>query len=215
MLQSKVDKEGLVPLTEISCSGGKLFCGQQEVYVDPNATSVFDGLISSDRLTAISKIRCLERDIRMKRAPIFGVPFIEAFKKIQSLGDTRVQSSYQRADWTELSKVGVVGTLVAHIEKIEHCVKFECWELFNLDSDLFYVHGEIDLESGVFTHLDGATIYYSKDEIEALMYRHIVSRGVKQDKLFRLDGSFSFEEGHAIMQKFLPLEDLSCEYLEL
>lgn len=210
-----LDNEGLLPLKDLTYSSGRIFCGDQEVFVEPNVRFVFDYLIDNESLKNISKIRFFEHHTGIKRAPIYGVPFIEAFNKIKFFDNRKIQSSYQRTDWAEKAKFGVIGTLVAHIEKIEHCIKFECWELFNVDSDIFYVHGEIDLNDEVFTHLDGATIFYTKEEMDKLMYQKSISRGVKKDKLFRLDGKVSFAEGRNILNMFLPLEDLSCEYLEV
>ena len=204
-----------MPIKALTYSSGRIFCGEQEVFVEPKVRSVFDYFIDNESLKNISKIRFIEHHIDMKRAPIFGVPFVEAFNKIKLSGNRKVQSSYQRTDWAEKEKFGVMGTLVAHIEKIEHCIKFECWELFNVDSDIFYVHGEIDLHDEVFTHLDGATISYTKEEMDKLMHQKSISRGVKKDKLFRLDGKISFADGSNILNMFLPLEDLSCEYLEV
>lgn len=106
MYQSKLDNEGLVSLKDISCSGSQLYCGEQEIFVEPNVSSVFDYLMFNQSLKSISKVRCLESDICMKRALSYGVPFAEAFRKIQSMGNTKVQSSYQRTDWAELAKVG-------------------------------------------------------------------------------------------------------------
>ena len=204
-----------MPLKELTYLKEKVFCGEQEVFVEPCVRSVFNYLIEIDSLKKISKIKFHERDIRIKRALVYGVPFVEAFNKIRSSDSSKIKSSYQRSDWTEVGKSGVVGTLVAHIEKLEHCIKFECWELFNVDNDIFYVHGEIDLKKDVFTHIDGATIYYTKEEIDKLMYQSSISRGVKKDKLFRLDGEIPFSDGSNILNMFLPLEDLSCEYLEV
>ncbi|QSX37813.1 hypothetical protein [Shewanella sedimentimangrovi] len=138
----------------------------------------------------------------------------QSLDKIKCLGNTSIKSTYQRVDLVEKEQIGVVGTLVAHLEKIEHCVKFECWELFNAESNIFYAHGEFNLDEDIFTHLDGSTIFYTREEIHKLMSQHIISRGVKSHKLFRLDGRILRSEASELLNKFLPLEDLSCEYLE-
>jgi hypothetical protein len=56
-------------------------------------------------------------------------------------------------------------------------------------------------------------MYHDINSLERLFRRGIKTKGYGKQKLFRLDGAITIEDVRLLGTAFLPLEDLSTEYL--
>lgn len=214
------DKDGLIPLTilepdlvnphvwRLKTSGVKL-------YVDPQVFGVARLLASRPDLAAQAKIMLREDEIRMKRAPIFGIPFSKALDMTaQAHVGKIVKSIYKTEKSIGLSDLGTCATLVTHVQRTDDHIQIEAWQITELMSETFYLHGLIDARSKFFTHFDGATMMHGEAEKGALFESGRKVKGTDYQKWFRLDGRISQTDAVALARAYLPLEDLLVEYTQ-
>lgn len=81
MTGNHFDKDGLVYLQYTKVDQGTLLLGEQKIYITPEAKSIFDYLITDDKLWNAARISVSDTDRRMKRAPIFGIPFRQGLQE--------------------------------------------------------------------------------------------------------------------------------------
>ena len=207
------DEDGLTFTSAIRITNKKFFVEDSQVYLDPVCKSVANTLLEIPHLWNAARIKLYEKERRQIRAPIFGVPFERALKDLLSLGDGTYTSKYQRSDWQVIEGHGVVGTLIARMEHADAGIKFQAWEITDLRDDTFYIHCLIDRTQEIVTHIDGATMYHSIEAIVGMMSSGIVPKGEGYTKYFRVDGCVRIPEAIELMRQFLPLDDLTDEYL--
>ncbi len=191
------------------------------MWVAPTARSVAEILRERQNLWKIAKLRVQPRDAIQARAPIFGVPFDLALRKLGTARPNQrlIKSMYQRVDASYLESVqrGIVATMVAHlgfdvgISGPE--VTLEAWQVPNVEAETFYLHAVFIVNKGCFVHLDGATMHHDISSKQKLFQRGEKTKGYGKQKYFRLDGEISIEDVRMLAKAFLPLEDLATEYL--
>lgn len=220
-LNDYISDEGLVPSSSLKWNGDQLRLPSGEtVWVEPKARDVAAILRERPDLWEITKIRVSSTHWISARAPIFGVPFDVALHKllnIRRLRDRPIKSMFQRVDAHDLESKGVVATMVAHLSFDSGAagpeITLEMWQIPNVDAETFYIHGIFLVNDRCFVHLDGATMYHDTDAIERLFRHGRKTKGHQKEKYFRLDGSITIDDVRKLGSAFLPLEDLSTEYL--
>ena len=115
------------------------------------------------------------------------------------------------------ARIGIVATLVAHLSRRdtpdEVLLSLEAWEIMSLDAETFYIHGLFSIDKGYFIHLDGATMYHNDLDKRLLFRQGKKVKGYNYSKHFRLDGVLSVNTVKDLARAFLPLEDLTTEYI--
>jgi hypothetical protein len=92
-------------------------------------------------------------------------------------------------------------------------ITLEMWQIPNVDAETFYIHGIFLPIERCFIHLDGATMYHDEKALERLFRQGRKTKGYQKEKFFRLDGRIAVDDVRHLGAAFLPLEDLSAEYL--
>jgi hypothetical protein len=115
------------------------------------------------------------------------------------------------------ARLGVVATLVAHLSRRNTpdgvLLSLEAWEIMSVDAETFYIHGLFLIEKGCFIHLDGATMYHDDLGKRLLFQQGKKVKGHNYKKHFRLDGVLDINTVRDLVMAFLPLEDLTTEYI--
>lgn len=93
-------------------------------------------------------------------------------------------------------------------------LEFQSWEAIQGVNEVFYVHGEIQLSDYCFTHLDGAHIALSGNQIYEIFYGNTRPKGPKK-KLFKIGGRVNYEDSLSIIKAFLPVEELNEEVFNI
>lgn len=125
-----------------------------------------------------------------------------------------IKAVYQRKDWQLLQGHAIVGSLVAHTSSSSDLIEFEAWQLLDITSETFYVHLIIRKETGLICHLDGATMHHSPEEKSIIAKDAIKIKGNEYKKHFRIDGNFKINIAEKLMELYMPLEDLTDEFLQ-
>jgi len=209
------DKDGLLYTKHIRIYDETLFLDGQEIYVTPEAKSVFGYLSTNKYLWEVARISVSNKHIEMTRAPIFGIPFRRGLQEALLNRDILVKAVYQRPDWQLIQGHAVVGSLVAHTSSSSELVEFEAWQIFDMSSETFYVHAIISKGTGLICHLDGATMHHSPDEKAIIAAYGKKIKGNAYKKHFRIDGSFQIHVAEKLMELYLPLDDLTEEFLQI
>jgi hypothetical protein len=222
-LDNYISDEGLIPSSSLKWDGEQLrLQSGEKVWVEPIARQVSDILLVRSDLWKISKIRVSTTDWISARLPIFGVPFDVALHQLLSirrLQQNPIKSVFQRIDGSHLesNRAGIVATMVAHLSfdrggnRPE--ITLEMWQIPNINAETFYIHGIFLVNEGCFVHLDGATMYHDEMAIDRLFLHGRKTKGHQKAKYFRLDGPIAINDVRLLGSAFLPLEDLSSEYL--
>lgn len=221
-LHELLTDEGLIPTSYLKWRGSELFMGDStRVYVEPSIRGVVEFLRQRPVLWKAAQIRVVPARVYQKRAPVFGVPFDVALSQLkrQEPGKGIIKSMYKRIDEEAVrhDEWGVLATLVAHVSrrrKEPDLLALEAWECLDLaDGDTFYFHGILSRSTGCFIHVDGSTMYHGPDA-KALLFQHGCKvRGAAKKKHFLIDGVVQLTEVRDLAREFLPLEDLTCEYV--
>ncbi len=124
------------------------------------------------------------------------------------------KAMYQRPDWNVIQEHAIVGTLLAHTSSSDSLVEFEAWQILDATTETFYIHAIFDKLTAVLIHLDGATMDHSPEEKSLIAIHGSKIKGSHYTKHFRLDGKFSIEIAEDIMDLYLPLDDLTEEFLQ-
>lgn len=223
-LNSYVTEDNLVPTCHLQWKGECLYLknGQEQVYVEPRVRGVVDYLKNRKDLWTVAQIKVHLHEIDLKGAPIFGVPFDIALSLLSSYNSSQsiVKSMFQRMDGKSLfdARLGVVATLVAHLSRRKNTpdeilLSLEAWEIMSLGEETFYIHGLFSVEKGYFIHLDGATMYHDDLGKRSLFQQGKKVKGYDYRKHFRLDGVLDIDTVADLVIAFLPLEDLTTEYI--
>jgi hypothetical protein len=208
------DKDGLIYSKYIKLSQGKLFLDGQEIYITPEVNGVFGYLTTNKNLWHAARISVSNSRLGMKRAPIFGIPFRLGLQEALMSNESHIKAVYQRDDWELIQGHAVVGSLVAHTSSSPDIVEFEAWQILDITSESFYIHAIISKETGLICHLDGATMHHSAEEKTLIASRGKKIRGAAYKKHFRIDGSFHIHVAEELMELYLPLDDLTEEFLQ-
>jgi len=214
MTDTYFDKDGLIFSKHITLHNGNLFLDGQQIYITPEARSVFEYLAANPDLWRSSRLSVSDSGRGMKRAPIFGVPFREGLYAALASPKSHIKALYQRDDWEVIKGHAVVGTLVAHTSSSADLVEFEAWQLLDMTSETFYMHAILNREYRMVVHLDGATIHHSLEEKSFIAKNARKIKGAGYKKHFRIDGSFSIKIAEDLMDLYLPLDDLTDEFLQ-
>ncbi|MCA9377234.1 hypothetical protein KC685_04935 [Candidatus Dojkabacteria bacterium] len=115
---------------------------------------------------------------------------------------------------TALSGIGCTADLCLFVRYADRntmqVFEFQSWQFIKPGHETFYIHGEIDLSTYSFIHLDGAKIDLSDENIHSMLYSKERPRGPKV-KLFRIDGHVESNVALSIIKGFFPIEELSDE----
>lgn len=224
-LSDYLTKDGLVKTVNLRWVADALYLSplDQEVYVEPRAQAVAEYLKLRPSLWDIAQIELQLNSVSLRGAPIFGVPFDVALDQLTryTAAQSIVKSMYQRLDseYLSVNNAGVIGTLVVHLSRTWEIdrlmITLEAWEVMNMDqAETFYIHGRFSATDHCWKHLDGATMYHNKSEKELLLQHGNKVKGSGYRKHFRLDGEFGTEDVRSIVRAFVPLDDLTEEYLK-
>ncbi len=208
------DKDGLIYSKYIQRDRGKLFLGEREIYITPEAKSVFRYISANNNLLHASRISVNDKHITMKGAPIFGIPFRRGLQEALMTKKSHLKAVYQREDWQLIQGHAVVGSLVAHTSSSLDLVEFEAWQILDITSKTFYIHAIISKETGLICHIDGATMHHSPKEKNIIAAYGKKVKGTGYKKHFRIDGSFQINIAEDLMELYLPLDDLTDEFLQ-
>lgn len=209
----KPDKDGLVYCRDLADAGGRLYCGDEEVYVAPECRGVTDFLLANRALWQVARIHINRVDVRLKRAPIIGVPFSQALTAALCSGRQRQKSLFQVQDWTHYKGKAVIATLLAHTKKKRYFLEFEAWQVLDISDETFYVHAQIEESLGFVLHIDAATQLHTAEERQIMTVKGERVRGQQYTKHFRLDGELAIPVAETLMNLFLPVEPLTHEFL--
>lgn len=214
MIEELKDKDGLLHTKHMELINGRIEVKGCEVFVSPTASRVAEYVFQDAKLWNTARFLVSLKDIIRGRAPVFGVPFERGLQEITNQKRGVVKSIYQRPDWQYLQGHAVVGSLLTHITYSEEVITFEAWQFLDVDGETFYMHGQIDGSRGIFLHLDGAIMYHAPEEKEQVIAHGRKIKGQRYEKHFRLDGEISMSNAVEIMRLYLPLVDLTEEFLE-
>jgi hypothetical protein len=224
-LESYVTEDNLVPTSHLQWKDGCLYLenSHEQVYVEPRVQRVFDYLRDRKDLWEVAQIKVHTDEYGLLGAPIFGVPFDVALSLLSEYNSSQsiVKSMFQRTDDKSLfdARLGVVATLVAHLSRSrpntadEVLLSLEAWEIMNVDAETFYIHGLFSIEKRCFIHLDGATMFHDDSGKQFLFQQGNKVKGYNYRKHFRLDGVLDINTVKDLVTAFLPLEDLTTEYV--
>lgn len=207
------DKDGLVYCRDLSDAGGRLYCGDEEVYVAPECRGVTDFLLADRALWQVGRIRINRADIRMKRAPIIGVPFAQALTVALSSGGKLQKSLFQVPEWNRYKGKAVVATLLAHTKEHGSFLEFEAWQFLDISDETFYVHAQIDKSLSFVLHIDAATQLHTAQERQRIAANGERIEGQQYTKHFRLDGKLPIAAAENLMDLFFPAQPLTREFL--
>lgn len=209
------DKDGLLFSDYMRIEGGRIFHGGKEVFVAPECRGCIDFLLEDISLWSVSRIRVNLTDIRMKRAPIIGVPFGQALIKAIQLRGTLQKSLFQVAGWTEYQGKAVIATMLAHTSASLSGVEFQAWQFLDVSDETFYIHARISHDLSIVSHLDVATMTHTKQERDEIFAHTSKIKGQHYTKHFRLDGEVSISSAEKLMDLYFPVQELTKEFLHV
>ena len=222
-LDDYISDEGLVPASSLKWEGDQLrLTSGDRVWVEPKGSGVVTILRERPDLWQIAKLRLCSTHWVGGSLPLFGVPFDVALRKmlaIQRPNENPVKWVARRMDasYLESNRAGIVASMVAHVSFDRSAtgteITLEMWQIPNIEAETYYIHGIFLPSQCCFVHLDGATMYHDEDAVELLFAQGKKTKGYQKEKYFRLDGLIAVDDVRKLGAAFLPLEDLSAEYL--
>ncbi|WP_155420316.1 hypothetical protein [Burkholderia cepacia] len=214
-LDDALDDDGLVYCRELSEANGRLFYGEEEVYVSPECRGITEYLLSDITLWNGARLRVNRVDVRLKRAPIIGIPFSQALARAL-LSHGRVQKSmFHVPDWTLYQGKAVVATLLGHTKERDSFIEFQGWQLLDVSDETFYVHAQIDKSLSFVSHLDGATQLHTAEERQQILSRGERVDGRQYTKHFRFDGHLPISTAKDLLNLYFPVQPLTQEFLNV
>lgn len=148
------------------------------------------------------------------RVTIFGVKFQRAIE--EALKQGHIKSKFQVPMPERFASTGAVAELIVHVGvDVEDGIRWatlEAWQDVPQSSEAFYVHARIHTTSGLFVHLDGATIQYDPESKAQLFNSGVKLKGHCYQKHFRVDGTIQESIAFEISKAFFPIEELADEY---
>lgn len=182
------------------------------IFPHPDIAGVLYFLIEKPSIWQQASLAVRTERWGQKRAPIFGVPFDMALKKAAKEGTHKAVFSIQNPN--EFSGQGGTADLCMFIRHVvrnkKEIFEFQSWQFLRPDLETFYIHGEIDLLTNLFIHIDGAKIDLSEENISTILYLKERPKGPKI-KLFRIDGNIEYIDAISIIKVFFPIEELNNE----
>jgi hypothetical protein len=222
-LDDYISDEGLVPTSSLKWEGDQLrLASGDKVWVEPKGSGVVAILRERPDLWQIAKLRVCSTHWVSGRLPLFGVPFDDALRKMLAIPrptENPVKWVARRMDASSLesNRAGIVASMVAHVSFDRSAtgseITLEMWQIPNIEAETFYIHGIFLPSQCCFTHLDGATMYHDEHAVEQFFAQGKKAKGSQKEKYFRLDGPITVDDVRMLGAAFLPLEDLSAEYL--
>lgn len=190
--------------------------GGTTLFPSPEISGVLDLVVHDPTLWSSARIRLSSTEWRQKRLPIFGPSFPTALKAALSQGFVKSRFSLPGPD--QLAGSGLVAHLVVHLAKVglqqdTLMMKAEIWEPLGEEGEVFYVHGVFNADSTRFVHVDGAVIWFAKEDLKSLIDEGKKLKGLNYQKLFRLDGNLPMGVAVEMIRRFLPVSELVAEYL--
>lgn len=222
-LDDYISDEGLDTTSSLKWEGDQLrLTSGDKVWVEPKGSGVVAILRERPDLWQIAKLRVCSTHWVGARLPLFGVPFDVALQKMLAIrrpNENPVKWVARRMDasYLESNRAGIVASMVAHVSFDRSATRteitLEMWQIPNIEAETFYIHGIFLPSQCCFTHLDGATMYHDEHAVERLFAQGKKAKGYQKEKYFRLDGPIAVDDVRMLGAAFLPLEDLSAEYL--
>ncbi|EPK8529120.1 hypothetical protein KY228_000564, partial [Acinetobacter baumannii] len=136
-------------------------------------------------------------------APLMGLDFKKALdlaiKEKQAISKFYLPESLNN---------NIYSNLVFKITSKNNGLQLEIWEYKVNSTYVYYIHALSENNFETLTHLDGATIEFTNDEIQNLLFTNEKIKGKNYNKIFRLDGDIKFSYLHEIAKIFLPIKVL-------
>jgi len=219
-LSKYIDSDGLISLKDIVISNEGLISiddiSLKSIYEN---SKICDYIFKNKDIFAKTSVKLLlepkkEGKYSISAAPIIGISFQEGLKRIIS-GNLTLKSMFYFED--DVSEYGIEGRLIASYEKRNNEIIFQLWEITKFDIPIFYLHGVFNIDKNRFIHFDGALILMDSETKEKMKQPYLpMSEKEKKfpyQKLFRLDGEIDIPVAMALADEFLPIEELSKEFL--
>jgi len=216
--------DGLIPCRALRWDAESLFIEgtSNQVYVEPLAIGVAEYLRNRQELWNCAQVRAASKKVTMRRACLFGVQFERALELLSKdfTKESICKTLFCRDDasFVTQSSLGIVGSLLAHASRSRQgkdlLITLETWEIKDAGSETFYIHGIFSTNQQAWIHLDGATMDHSEEEKKTMFNLGTKAVGINYAKHFRLDGAISTIDVVNIVNAFLPLDDLTPQYMQ-
>lgn len=214
-------KDGLLPCSNLILHKGNRsytlwLRDHYDISVAPNpyASLVTDYISRDPQLWNASAIRVIPNRTIYNRIPMYGVSFTKAIKKA-------FQEGFMKCIFYLPEKMGDVyyAALLFHINKRKESNKsmleLQVWQYCPDQTEVFYLHAESPDFNNHITHLDGAIIHFTPDEIKQLFRSGNKIKSHQYEKQFRIDGNISFQDMLKIVSAYLPVTELVDEAFEI
>ncbi len=184
-----------------------------QVYPVPYINRVVDILVQKLDLWEAAAISVKAFPPIMGRATLYGVPFERALQEVRL--QKLIKARFQVPMPERFSATGFVADLLVHIavDRKDSAVELEAWEDIAQSPEVFYVHGRLTPDATTFIHLDGATISFSPEDKLRLFADGNKIKGTGYTKHFRIDGQITIPDAFAIIRAYLPIEELTDDFL--
>jgi len=190
---------------------------KKKLYVDPEIREVIGVISSNDELWQQSEILLSEVSKGMKRIPILGPSFQEAFQNVFASGKSFSWFYYSREyDKDKYIPADMCMLLEHRVDESKgEEIWFETWSfLGNQDQECFYTHAIYNKSQESFRHFDAAKFQVNEEQKVDLKNNKIKPKGSYYRKVFVINGSITFDEIVSVTKAFLPFEELTKECLE-
>lgn len=220
---------GLIPtkfLKPVNKNDSAFWLEDMLVFSDVVSKPVVDYLLSRPKLWQIADIRVSLYESSFNRIPMWGVDFRRAI--VDVLSDTESKSLRYVPNQKYSYLPGILASMLVILRKTQERkkaeLKLELWHGLEISESVSYVHGYLTETADHFTHLDGATIEFDKEDRDQIL-QHGISRngggkikGRLKQKYFQLDSStdvntyIEINSAIEIIELFLPQDGLVPEY---
>ncbi|EPX4144833.1 hypothetical protein ACW0FS_004529, partial [Vibrio vulnificus] len=182
----------------------------KKFYIDPEIRAVINYICEHSELWNQAEILVSDTRRGMKRAPIIGPSFKEAFNI--ALQDKSSFSWFCGS--REVKHDLPIADTCMIVERNKGELWFESWSFMReLDGECFYTHVIYDEKNEKFRHCDASKFYINQEQKEALKHNKTKPRGLYYQKMFALNGDIPLHHVCGIIEAFLPFEDLTEEML--
>ncbi|WP_429100713.1 hypothetical protein [Aeromonas veronii] len=182
----------------------------KKYYVVPEIRSVIDYIYTHPELWAQAEISVVDTRQGIKRAPIIGPSFEEAFN-IALQGDRSF--SWFCGDRKAQHGVHIADTCMI-VEKNKGEIWFESWSFMrDIDGECFYTHVIYNEDNQNFRHCDASKFYINQKQKDTLKKCKTKPRGLYYQKMFSLNGKIPRHHVIGVIKAFLPFDNLTDEML--
>jgi hypothetical protein len=213
-------KDGLLPCEHIHIDNqlgrNKIFLRETMTPLFPLPSNIvaFNYLCSNLSLWSKASLKVSSSFSISGSAPIFSVPFDKAVKI--ALQEGAFKSKYY---YPERVENGRHETLLIHLSRSSEIegrkLQLQAWQYTPGKSKVYYLHALSDDFQSYISHLDGAMINFSQEELDVFIGGADKVKGSNYEKLFRLDGEIEIKHMHGLAKSFFATEELYNEAFEV